>query len=687
MNRKLLATVLGAGLLTACGGGGECPSVEALQAYEPPQATRVFAADGSRLADLSPERRVVVNLDEVPVILSGGFVAVEDRRFWQHGGVDARGIGRAVWRGVRNLSMREGFSTITMQLTRNVFPEEMPRSERFRRKVCEVRLARQVEDALSKREILRMYVNQVYMGDGLYGVEEAARAYFGKPVGRASVAEAALLVGLVKNPEGYNPRKNPARAIQRRNVVLDVMAREGVIEAAAASSAKAEPLRLAAPLEAAGPAPYAVAAVRRELREIMGAGAEIKGMRVHTALDPGIQRAAHAALVEQIRKVEAGQHGTYSRPVPNGRLTPAEGSGSPYLQGMVIVLDTRTGGIRALVGGRDFTHSSYDRALLARRQPGSAFKPIVYAAALQRGLATSTVLDASPITLGNSGSAVWRPDDLVSDTITALTARDAMALSSNYAAIRVGEWAGVQNVSDLARTLGLSTQVPHYPSIYLGAAEVIPVEFAAAYATLANGGHRVRPRLITHIEDAHGKVLWRMPEAQQLVLDPAVAFLATSIMEDVVDRGTGRSVRTAGYHGPAAGKTGTTNGARDVWFVGSTPDLTAAVWLGFDQPQTIMPNATGGRLAAPVWGEIMKAAYEKRALPAPWAPPHSVTTVAVDRTSGGMATANCPPENVSIEFFIVGREPAGYCHLHPESGLDRSLRGLWRRITGGDGQE
>jgi penicillin-binding protein 1A len=683
MKKRMWTAVLGAVVLSGCSRGPECPTVAALQSYEPPQATRVFAMDGSRLADLSPERRVVVDLSDVPAVLTGGFVAVEDRRFWQHGGVDGRGFVRAAWRGVRRLSLREGFSTITMQLPRNVFPDELPRSDRFRRKVCEVRLARDIERALGKREILRLYVNQVYMGEGLYGVEEASRGFFGKPAERLTVAESALLVGLVKNPEGYNPRRSPARAIARRNVVLGVMAREGVIDAATAESARAEPLRLAAPLEAAGPAPFAVAAVRRELREIMGENADVKGLRVFTALDPRLQQAAHAALVEQIRKIEAGQLGAYPHAAPQGRPGPADGSGSPYLQGMVVVLDTRTGGIRALVGGRDFTHSSYDRALFARRQPGSSFKPIVYAAAMQRGLATSTVLDATPITLGNTATAVWRPDDLVPDSITTLTAREAMALSSNYAAIRVGEWAGVHNVGAMARTLGLTTNVPPYPSIYLGAAEVIPAEFAAAYATLANGGYAVKPRLVTRIEDAHGRVLWRAPESLHPVLDPGVAFLSISMLEDVVDRGTGRAVRAAGYHGPAAGKTGTTNGAKDVWFVGATPDLAAAVWFGFDQPKTIMANASGGRLAAPVWGEIMRAAYASRPPPAAWAPPHSVTTLAVDRTSGGLATANCPPENVVIEYFLLGSEPRDYCHLHPEAGLERTLRGLWRRITGG----
>ncbi|HEY0305132.1 MAG TPA: transglycosylase domain-containing protein, partial [Longimicrobiales bacterium] len=245
-------------LLPACSkaSGQDCPTVERLRAYRPPEATRVYAMDGSRIADLSPERRVVVELNEVPKTVWGGFVAVEDRRFWSHEGVDVRGFGRALLKNIGSLSVKEGFSTIPMQLARQVFTEELPMSSKLSRKACEVSLAPKIEKAFTKREILKMYINQVYLGDGLYGVEEASRAYFGKPVREVNVAEAATLVGLVKNPEGYNPRKHPLRTVQRRNVVLDVMVREKVITAADAQRAKAIPLRLAPPVEAAGSAPY-----------------------------------------------------------------------------------------------------------------------------------------------------------------------------------------------------------------------------------------------------------------------------------------------------------------------------------------------------------------------------------------------------------------------------------------------
>jgi penicillin-binding protein 1A len=690
MKRILLLTAGVIGALAAAllgfAGTRACPSVDALRSYRPAEATRVFAADGSRLADLSIERRVVVELNEVPAAVANGFVAVEDRRFWRHGGIDLRGVGRAVFRALRTFPPREGFSTITMQLTRNVFPEELPRADRVRRKICEVRLAGRVENELTKREILKLYINQVYMGDGLYGVEEASRSFFGKSAGRVSVAEAALLVGLVKNPEGYNPRRHPLRAINRRNVVLDVMAREGVIGATEAEIAKAEPLSLAPPLEARASAPYVVAAVRRELRRRYGSSADVMGLRVFTGIDPAVQKAATDALAAQIRRVEKGELGRYPHAAaPDGRLAPADGSGSPYLQGMVVVLDVRSGAIRALVGGRDFTHSSFDRALDARRQPGSAFKPIVYAAALNRGMTPSTVIETTPVALADRGAPLWRPEDLVPDSVLSLSARDALALSSNHAAVRVGDRAGIDHVINVGRALGLTTPIPAFPSIFLGAAEVVPAEFVAAYGTLANGGRRITPTLITRVEDNRGNVLWQAQPSGRQMIDEGVAFLTVSMMQDVIERGTGMAVRRANFRHAAAGKTGTTNDAKDVWFVGATPDLAAGVWLGFDQPRQIMPNASGGRLAAPVWGEVMREAYASRPAPLPWQPPANIVTAAIDIDSGMLAAPQCPPERIRIEYFLHGMEPGSYCPLHATGGgFEGTLRGLLRRLRGGE---
>jgi penicillin-binding protein 1A len=342
---------------------------------------------------------------------------------------------------------------------------------------------------------------------------------------------------------------------------------------------------------------------------------------------------------------------------------------------MVVALDIRTGEVRALVGGRDYTHSNYDRATQAKRQPGSAFKPFVYAAAIQQGLTLNSRLETTPV---SDGAGRWRPDDLVNDTVTSLPVRDAFALSSNYAAIRVGQWVGPQAVISMARAAGISTHIPPYPSIFLGAAEVIPIEFVAAIGAFGNGGKRIHPRFINRVEDARGKVLWQAKESGEYTINSGVAYLTLSMMEDVVDRGTAGSVRRAGFWLPAAGKTGTTNDSKDVWFVGMTPDMVAGVWLGFDTPKMITANASGGRFAAPVWAEMMKAAYAKQPQPGGWAAPSDLLSVPIDKESGGLASEKCPPENVRIEYFLPGTEPSEYCPIHGagENAINKLLQGI-----------
>jgi penicillin-binding protein 1A len=681
MTKKIVGLVTLVVLLPACSqaAGQDCPTVERLRAYRPPEATRVYAMDGSRIADLSPERRVVVELNEVPKTVWNGFVAVEDRRFWSHDGVDMRGFGRAIVKNITSLSVKQGFSTIPMQLARQVFTEELPMSSKISRKACEVSLAPKIEKAFTKREILKMYINQVYLGDGLYGVEEASRAYFGKPVREVNAAEAATLVGLVKNPEGYNPRKHPLRTVQRRNVVLDVMVREKVITAAEAQRARALPLRLAPPVEAAGSAPYFVAAIREELEARFGEDAEIRGLRVYTGLDPVAQKGARDALLAQLKEIEGGKYGRWKHPKPDtSKMEPAQGAGSPYLQGMVVMLDIKTGEVRALVGGRDFTHSSYDRALAARRQPGSAFKPFVYAAAIQQGLTLNSRIETTPVSLQGSNAA-WRPDDLVPDSVTQLSVRDAFALSSNYGAIRIGQWVGPQAVIQMARAAGITTTIPPYPSIFLGAAEIKPIEFVAAIGAFGNGGKRIKARFINKVTDARGKVLYEAKPSDEYTINAGVAYLTLSIMNDVVDRGTAGSIRRRGFWLPAAGKTGTTNDSKDVWFVGMTPDLVAGVWLGFDQPKTITPSASGGQMAAPIWADMMKTTYAKRPQPGGWSAPADLVSVPVDKESGGIATADCPPESVRIEYFLPGTEPTENCPLHTsgaEKAIDKVLQGI-----------
>lgn len=670
-----LGVGLWAGLTISGVTGRGCPSIADLRTYRPPQATRVFAVDGSVVADLSPQRRVVLEIEEIPPLVREAMVAVEDRRFWDHGGVDFRSVARSLWRNVVGLSVQEGFSTIPMQLSRTVFPEQLPMHDKVSRKVCEVYLARRVEAEFRKREILERYLNQIYLGSGLYGVEAAAQGYFGKPVGEVNAAEAALLVALVKSPEGYNPRKHPEKATERRNIVLDVMADAGVVERSTAEAARRRPIQLAPPPDAAGPAPYFVASVRRELRERFGGDADIRGLRVYTGLDPALQRQARASLVSQIERIEGGSYGRYSH-----AKGPAASADTPVLQGSVIMLDPHTGDVRALVGGRDFATSQFDRAMQAKRQPGSAFKPILYAAALESGLPATARLGTSPVAVSSAGSPTWRPGDHLADTVETLSVRKALAVSSNNAAVRLGQWVGERRVADMGRRLGLSTPIPEYPSIFLGAAEVIPAELAAAFAAFGNGGYRVIPRLMLRVEDGDGRTLWEARNPSRQALDAGVAFLTLTLLEEVVNNGTAASIRRNGFWLPAAGKTGTTNDGKDVWFVGMTPDLVTGVWLGFDQPRPIIPGASGGGLAAPVWASIMHEAYKQRPSPAPWTAPRNVVSAQVDQATGYLATGNCPPEDVRIEYFLVGTEPESYCPIHPQEGVDRFFDELWGRV-------
>lgn len=671
-----LVGTLWTGLFIAGVAGPGCPSVADLRDYRPPEATRVFAMDGSVVADLSPQRRIVLGLEDMPPMLREGMIAVEDRRFWEHSGVDVRSVGRAVVRNVAALGIREGFSTISMQLGRTVFPDRLPMSAKLGRKACEVYLAKRIEGELDKREILALYMNQIYLGAGLYGVEAAAEGYFGKSADQLAPEEAALLIALVKSPEGYNPRKHPERAVERRNIALEVMADAGVLDRRTADGAMRRPLRLAPPPDAAGAAPYFVAAVRSELRSIFGSDADVRGLQVHTGLDPELQKLAAEALTGQIRRIEGGSYGQYSHPQPGASDDPD----APVLQGMVVSLDPTTGAVRALVGGRDFARSQFDRALLARRQPGSAFKPLVYAAALESGLPATARLETTPVEVDAAGSAVWRPDDHVADSVETLSVRSALAESSNNAAVRVGRWVGEERVAAMGRRLGLSTPIPPYPSIHLGSAEVIPAELVAAFAAFGNGGYQIEPTLFLRVEDGDGRVLWEAKPSRRQVLDSGVAFLTLTLLEEVVNSGTASVIRSRGFWLPAAGKTGTTNDNKDVWFIGLTPDVVTGVWLGFDKPRQIMAGAGGGRLAAPVWSEIMEGAYATAPAPAPWAPPSNVVSAQVDERTGYLATGACPAEDVRIEYFLIGTEPQMYCPLHPESGAERFFDNLWRRV-------
>jgi penicillin-binding protein 1A len=651
--------VKGARFLTPeCERGG-CPELEALRDYTAPEPARIYDEKGSLVGQLPGPTRIVVGLDEIPRVVRDGYIAVEDRRFRSHPGVDMMSALRALTVNLRAGSLAEGGSTITMQLARNLFEADVARWNPFRRKLAEIRIARMLEDQLSKDEILELYLNQIYLGDGIYGVEAASRHYFGTPVSRVGIRQAALLIGLAKNPEGYDPRQDLRAADQRIETVLDVLTREEVISADEAERARAERVVLASDgsMPKWGKNAYYLAAVNRELRKIVRHPAQRSGLHIFTGLDVRAQAAAVDALATQIDAIEGGRWGPFDHERPAGELERMDAS--PYLQGMVVAMDPATGLVTTLVGGRDYHHSEFDRVFQARRQPGSAFEPLVYAVALGRGVRLSDRISTAPVRIAQDGAPDWEPSDRPS--ASELSVRAALIESSSRVAVRLGRKAGVERVAELARRMGISTEIPSYPSVFIGSAEVIPAELVAAFAAVGNGGRRVEPHLITRVVDPDGAVIYQRPNGPgRRVLDERVAFLLLDVLREVVREG-GLQGAARALSFPVAGKSGTTTDARDVWFVGMTPSLVAGVWLGFDSPKTIVRGGEGGDLAAPVWARFMRVANGHRKAITSWDPPPGVERLEVDALTGLRITSKCPTDDSIREYYLRGSGPANGC--------------------------
>ena len=661
---------------------GRCPSAAALQGYEPHQTSKIYAADGRFIAELGLERRTLVKITDIPPLVRNAFIVTEDKRFYKHSGIDWRRVPGALLVDLKNRNFSEGFSTITMQLARNIFPERISREKTLVRKLKEAKVARDIEQHYSKDKILELYLNQIYLGNGAYGIETAAERYFGKSVKDLNVAEAATLAALPKGPERYNPRTFPDRSVQRRNTVIGLMRDGNVITPEEAAEAQAYPLRLATRVDAGEVAPYFVEWIRQQLDEKFGAQLYEQGLKVYTTLDLDMQSAAERAMEHQLRAIEAGRYGAYPHVSYERYLARANDDdesnnlpNSPYLQGAFVAMDPRTGAIRALVGGRDFDDSKFDRAVQAVRQPGSTFKPFVYSDAIQNGRPLSYLLDDSPLTVQIPGSPPWTPQNYEGDYTGKITMRRALYLSRNVPTIRLGLELGTASVIDEARKFGITTPIPGYPSIIIGAADVYPIEMVAAYSAFATLGTRAEPIAITRVEDANGNVLWSPTPTTVPVLSPEEAWLMVSVMKDVVQRGTAAGSVGSVFHLPAGGKTGTTNDGTDVWFIGYTSDLVAGVWMGFDKPQKIKSNAQGGILAAPAWSAFMNEVYKRKPAPRDWPMPPDIVTRQVDLSTNMLATPYCPASVVGNEFYIPGTDPVQPCTVHG-GGLYPDTSGL-----------
>jgi len=628
----------------------ERESNEAWRIIVPPQSSLVFARDGSLIGELGKEKRTIVSIRTLPRYVGQAFVAVEDQRFYQHDGVDVVGIAGALKDAVRGDP--RGASTITQQLVGNMHPDLVDRRDKSpMRKLREQSAAREMEKHYNKEQILEAYLNQISFGHGWYGIESASRHYFGKGAAQLTLAEAATLASMPKGPAIYDPVKAPDRVTERRNLVLTLMAQQKYITPAQAEGTKRVPLKTVPNAGFSVDASFFLDVVRIQA-ERAGVPVSTGGYRAYTSLDPLLQRAANDALVAGIQDVESQQgyrHVKFaSRP---------KGS-TDYLQGALVAVDPTTGDVRALIGGRDYRESSFDRVIDGMRQPGSAFKPIVYAAAIADSLTASTIIPDTAIAIQLDRGRVYRPDNSDNQFLGPITMREALAKSRNVVAVQLAERVGMDTIVQLARRFGIDAPVAPYPASAIGASALQPLDLVGAYTVFANLGAHVDPRFIYRIEDRAGNAVFTNPAAApRAVIDPKVAFIVRDMMREVVERGTATSVRRYLPESiPVAGKTGTTNDNSDVWFVGMTPELVAGVWLGFDKPKTITAGAAGGALAAPIFGKMMAEYYAARSS-AQWTAPQGLIAAQLDRVSGQLADSTTPPERRYTEYFLEGTEP------------------------------
>ena len=626
------------------------------------QASLVLARDGSLIGEIGKEIRTSVSIKTVPKYLGQAFVAVEDHRFYQHDGVDVVGIAGALKDNI--FGERRGASTITQQLVGNMHPTLIDRTDRsLGRKLAEQSAAREMEKHYSKDQILEAYLNQIPFGHGWFGVESAAQHYFGKSASKLSLAEAAALASMPKGPALYDPLKYPDRVQKRRNVVLSLMQDQGFITAAQATSAKAARLTTSPNGGYSAYSPWFVNVVRVQA---LRAGIPVNqgGYRIYTSLDPILQNAATSALRDGTAAVEAEPGYAHPKYVAGEARQPAQTT--DYLQGMVVALDPTSGDVRALVGGRDYNDSQFDRAVDGMRQPGSSFKPIVYAAAIADSITPNALFADTALAITLPNRTIYRPENSDSEFHGTMTLREALTMSRNVVAVEIAMKLGMDSIANLAARMGINSVIAPYPSSAIGASAVQPLDLVAAYTTFANLGTPMEPRFIYRVEDRNRKVVLRREvRALAPALDPRVTYVVRDMMRDVVERGTATPIREyVPASIPVAGKTGTTNDNTDVWFIGLTPDLVAGVWLGFDKPTSMGRGAGGGSFAAPIWGRMVKRYYAAKPEiltsrdSAQWTPPVGVIMGDVDRETGELATDKTPADRRYTEYFVEGTEPA-----------------------------
>ncbi len=639
----------------------DLPSPARLQSIQPSTKTIVYDVKHRVVGEFFTENRSLVPLSRIPKYLVNATISTEDRGFYSHGGVSLWGIGRSLVTDVLRGKRAQGGSTLTQQLARSLF---LTHEKTLSRKVKEAILALRIERQYSKDQILEMYFNQVYFGEGAYGVDAAARVYFDRPLSNLTLPECALIAGLTQNPMALNPRRKPQNAIRRRAAVLRAMFDNGKITRPEFDRALDAPLGVTLARPSSNQAPYFMEMVRLAMDDRYGSDQLYHGgLKIYTTLDLDLQKSAERALENQLARLEIQNHYKITRAMVNARPAGESRLGANYIQGSFLALQPSTGAIRALVGGRDFAQSPFNRVTQALRQPGSAFKPFVYAAALDNGYhPTDFILDA-PISF-HMASGTWAPQNYEDKFLGQITLRYALAHSINIPAIKLTERLTPATVASYAHRMGIKEKIQNNLTIALGTSEVSLIELCSAYTTFPNQGLRAEPLFILKVEDRNGRVLERNVPKVEDVLNQTTAATLTSMLQSVVDEGTAATSRAAGFTRPAGGKTGTTNDYSDAWFVGFTPDLLAGCWVGFDQRHTLGPHMTGNRAALPMWTDFMiDATRDTKIKQFPEASGMVTRQICVE--SGLLATPNCP-ETVA-ETYPAGQEPQQNCNIHTSS--------------------
>jgi penicillin-binding protein 1A len=611
----LFGGLVGASFGITIGLSRDLPQIANLEHFKPKLSSRLYSSDGRVIADFGIEKRQRTSLARIPPHLVNAIIAVEDQHFYSHFGVDPSGILRAAIVDVRMGRMAQGGSTITQQLARNLF---LTARRNLSRKISETILALQIERSYTKEQILELYLNQIFLGKSAYGVEEASQFYFGKSVQNLSLSECALLAALPKAPNSYSPRRNPTAALRRRNLVLGLMYREGYITRRECIEAKLEPIILAdSTARPTMSAPYFSEYVRQQIIDRYGYDVVYSGgLKVYTTLDFDMQQAAEAALAEGLKDLDKKHRAGSTRSstdeaLPEDMLAAMETGMIPadaatdVVQAALVAIDPETGEIRAMVGGRDFSKSEFNRAVQARRQPGSGFKPIVWATALESGMTSSDRIMDAPVVF-HFRDKVWKPKNYEEIFYGPTTLREALEHSRNIVSIRLLSKIGVTPTIRLAHRMGINSYLQPNLTLALGSTGVTPLEITSAYGTITAGGIYREPTSILRIVGPNGETIEEKQPRESIALSEPTAYLMTSMMEGVVKRGTGQRARELGR--PAAGKTGTTNNCTDAWFIGFTPQLVTSVWVGFDDMRSLGEKQTGGRVATPIWTSFMKAA-------------------------------------------------------------------------------